>query len=375
MSRHRKLGELISLVDNRNRKLLSEEVLGISIDKEFMPSVANTIGTDLTNYKLICKNTFACNPMHVGRDERLPVALYQKDNPSIVSPAYFTFRVNDSKIILPQFLMIIFRKADFDRNCWFRTDGSVRGGITWSDFCNIELPVPPIAEQQKIVNTCNAITARIQLKQKINETLEKQIFTIYKKFFIINSHDVFKKTSIGKICSCLLGGTPSRDVDNYWNGDIPWINSGKVNELRITKSSEYISFEGLKNSSTKLMPPKTVVLAITGATLGQVSILEISTCANQSVVGIIENKTLPYSFIYPYIKQNMQELLTFQNGGAQPHISRQNIEDLAINLPKPELIEQYKKIVSPLFNYITNNCFEIEKLSKLKQIITSQISK
>ena len=203
MSRYRKLGELISLIDKRNKELISEEVLGINIDKEFMPSVANTIGTDLTNYKLIYKNIFACNPMHVGRDERLPVALYQKEKQAIVSPAYFTFCVNDTKIILSQFLMLIFRKADFDRNCWFRTDGSVRGGITWADLCNIELPVPPIAEQQKIVNACNAITARIQLKQKINETLEKTAQCLLKRI-TKNSYTI---TKLKDFCTMQYGYT------------------------------------------------------------------------------------------------------------------------------------------------------------------------
>ena len=170
---YKKLGDIVELIDERNKSLETSEVLGISIDKEFMPSVANTIGTDLSNYKLLRMNTFACNPMHVGRDERLPVSLYKKDIPAIVSPAYFMFRVKDENKVIPDFLMLIFKREEFDRNCWFRTDGSVRGGITWDDICEIKLPVPDIKEQQKIVDTYNAITNRIQIKQKINENLEK----------------------------------------------------------------------------------------------------------------------------------------------------------------------------------------------------------
>ena len=99
------LGNHIRLVDYRNRDLVSDKVLGINIDKYFMPSVANVIGTDLSKYKLISKGLFACNPMHVGRDERLPVALYTDDTPAIVSPAYFMFEVIDNTKLNEEFLI------------------------------------------------------------------------------------------------------------------------------------------------------------------------------------------------------------------------------------------------------------------------------
>lgn len=178
---YKQLRELVDNFDRRNKYLETSEVLGISIDKEFMPSVANTIGTDLSNYKLIKKNEFACNPMHVGRDERFPVSLYRKDNSAIVSPAYFMFKIKDKNEVLPEFLMLIFKRDDFDRNCWFRTDGSVRGGITWDDLCQIEIPVPSIAEQQKLVDAYNAIEKRIQIKKKINEKLEETAQLIYRE--------------------------------------------------------------------------------------------------------------------------------------------------------------------------------------------------
>ena len=146
-------------------------MLGINIDKFFMPSVANVIGTDLSRYKLISKGKFACNPMHVGRDERLPVALYTADEPAIVSPAYFMFEIKDESVLDPEYLMMWFRRPEFDRVCWLRTDGSVRGGITWEDLCRIELPVPSLDEQKEVVAGYKAITERIALKRKINDNL------------------------------------------------------------------------------------------------------------------------------------------------------------------------------------------------------------
>ena len=170
-SHYEPLGKHILLVDYRNSEEVTSTVLGISIDKEFMPSVANVIGTDLSRYKLISKGLFACNPMHVGRDERLPIALYEKDCPAIVSPAYFMFEIIDRDVLNEEYLMMWFRRPEFDRECWFMTDGSVRGGITWDDLCRIKLPVPSCARQCEIVESYRAITDRIALKRAENDNL------------------------------------------------------------------------------------------------------------------------------------------------------------------------------------------------------------
>ena len=165
------LGNHVQLIDIRNKDSITDRVLGINIDKFFMPSVANVIGTDLSKYKLIQKGQFACNPMHVGRDERLPVSLYTEDEPAIVSPAYFMFEISDKNILNDEYLMMWFRRPEFDRICWLKTDGSVRGGITWDDICRMEVPVPPYDEQLEIVKRYKAITDRIALKQQINDNL------------------------------------------------------------------------------------------------------------------------------------------------------------------------------------------------------------
>lgn len=177
------LGNHIRLVDYRNKELITTQVLGINIDKYFMPSVANVIGTDLSRYKLLSKGKFACNPMHVGRDERLPVALYSEDKPAIVSPAYFVFEIVDTSLLNEYYLMMWFRRPEFDRTCWLKTDGSVRGGISWDDICRLELPVPSIEKQLEIVNRYKAITDRIALKQKINDNLATELTAIYIKWY------------------------------------------------------------------------------------------------------------------------------------------------------------------------------------------------
>jgi type I restriction enzyme S subunit len=165
------LDKHIRLVDKRNADMVTDRLLGINIDKYFMPSVANVIGTDLSRYKLISKGVFACNPMHVGRDERLPVALYMEGEPAIVSPAYFAFEIIDQSVLLPEYLMMWFHRAEFDRIFWLKTDGSVRGGLPWDDLGRMELPVPSLDRQQAVVKAYQTITDRIALKRAINDNL------------------------------------------------------------------------------------------------------------------------------------------------------------------------------------------------------------
>lgn len=145
------IGDFIKLAEEKNSDLITTNLLGINITKNFMPSVANISGVDLSKYKLIRKNQFSTNIMHVGRDERLPIALYKNDEPSIVSPAYKVFEVMDEEEILPDYLMMLFQRPEFDRLTWYYCDSSVRGGLDWDRFCEIELPIPSIDEQKKYV--------------------------------------------------------------------------------------------------------------------------------------------------------------------------------------------------------------------------------
>lgn len=148
---YKKLGDYIHLVDERNKNLEISNLLGINITKNYMPSVANQTDLDLSKYKIIRNGRFACNIMHVGRDERLPISLYASDSPALVSPAYITFEVSDKTKLLPEYLMMIFQKPEFDRYSWYVSDSSVRGGLEWERFCEIVIPIPDDIEVQKNV--------------------------------------------------------------------------------------------------------------------------------------------------------------------------------------------------------------------------------
>lgn len=242
-----------------------------------------------------------------------------------------------------------------------------------SDIEDLEIEIPELAMQKKIADILGVLDRKIIQNTEINKNLEEQAQLLFTDRFVASNYTVAQEAKIGDICKCILGGTPSRAKAEYWGGTIPWINSGEINRFRIISPSELITQSGLDHSATKMLPAKTTVLAITGATLGQVSLLEIDTCANQSVVGIIPNDTLPYEFIYPFIKAKINELISHQTGGAQQHINKQNVENLPVLMPTRDILYDFVTLVSPMYSMIASNCFENMRLENMRDSLLPQL--
>ena len=250
------------------------------------------------------------------------------------------------------------------------------------------LKMPSLADQRRIASILSSLDRKIELNNKINADLEEMAQAIFKNWFVdfepfkdgkfVDSElgmipEGWKVGTLGEFCKCLLGGTPSRSKEEYWNGEVNWINSGEINKFRILEASEKITELGLAKSATKLLPKKTTVLAITGATLGQVSLLEIDTCANQSVIGVIENTEVPYEYIYPFIKDRIEMLIQHQTGGAQQHINKDNVESLIFLLPAKNVLEGYISLVRPMYKRIESQCFENLYLSLLRDTLLPRL--
>jgi type I restriction enzyme S subunit len=181
---YKTLGDYIQPVNNRNRPLVTEDLRGLSMTKKFRKSTSNIIGVDLTKYKLVNKNQFACDFMSVIRVHKLPVVLNSENEPVIVSPAYTVFKVNDETELLPEYLMMWFRRPEFDRYADFRCDSAVRGGFMWNELCDTQLPIPSIEKQQQIVAEYNTVTNRINLNNQLNQKLEETAQALYKHWFV-----------------------------------------------------------------------------------------------------------------------------------------------------------------------------------------------
>ena len=365
------LGNHIRLIDTRNRESITDRVLGINIDKFFMPSVANVIGTDLSKYKLITKGKFACNPMHVGRDERLPVALYDEEEPAIVSPAYFMFEVIDNSILNEDYLMMWFRRPEFDRICWLHTDGSVRGGITWDDICRLELPIPPIESQLEIVNSYKAITERIALKQKINDNLEAIAQAYFDNlFFSCDDTDCTladialvnpsRPLSKGVEARCFdmstlptSGCIPTGDTTKPYNGGVRFIN-GDTLIARITPC--------LENGKA-----------------AYINILNEGEVAFGSTEYIVfaSKDDIPSCFYYFLIRNSkfVTFALQFMNGSSgRQRVSGEELASFPLMIPSKEKLAAFNKVGKLVLEQMKEATEEIQFLKQLQETITATLS-
>ena len=358
------MGQLVKWVDSRNKGLQSVNLLGISIDKYFMPSVANVIGTDLSSYKVVSVDQFACNPMHVGRDEKMPVALYMQEDPSIVSPAYFVFEVIDSNEILPEYLMIWFRRKEFDREVWFHTDGSVRGGILWEELCELTVPVPSIAEQQEIVDAYNDIERRIALKRKINDNLAAQAYAIYQDWFIDNGE------AHGAI-ECVLA-----DLINIL--DYKRIPLSSQERAKRAKVYRYFGAAGLLDYVDEyLFDGIYLLVGEDGSVINEKGYPYLQYVDGKFWVnnhahilqGVGDATTeLLYLIL---LKTNIKEYVT---GAVQAKLNQDNLRAIpAIRISKDDMAS-FNAIIQPIFAAIRNNNLEIDNLQVLKASILTKLT-
>ena len=378
------LGNHIRLIDTRNRESITDRVLGINIDKFFMPSVANVIGTDLSKYKLITKGKFACNPMHVGRDERLPVALYDEEEPAIVSPAYFMFEVVDNSILNEDYLMMWFRRPEFDRICWLHTDGSVRGGITWDDICRLELPIPPIEKQLEIVNSYKAITERIALKQKINDNLANtEQLILYQAI----SKNQTIPLSLNEIAEFIDGdrGKNYPTFDEFsTSGFCLFLNASNVTSSGFNfDSCMFVTEEKDKIMRNGHLLLNDIVFTSRG-TLGNVALydknIKYKNVRINSGMLIIRPKGInlsPY-FIYALLKSNYMKsaIEQFRSGSAQPQLPIKDLQNITFDIPESQnVLDDLEHRFFEIEETISINKREIGNLSELASILLARLSR
>ncbi len=387
-SNYRAIGELVERIDERNRDGSITTLIGVSIDKRFIPSVANVVGTDLTNYKVIRKYDFAVSLMQVSRDEKIPVACQKEYDAAIMSPAYPIFRVKDTNIIMPEYLEMWFMRNEFDREASFVAVGGVRGSMPWEEFAKLKLPVPPLDEQIEIVQSYQAITDRIALKKQINDNLVAVGTTSIQKNVgrgaLINLTEAemdrltfpegFKVQSVSEFCiETKSGSTPSRTNNEYWeNGTIPWVKSGEIHNNITLQTEEHITPLGLNESSTKLLPEDTVLMAMYGVTAGEVGYLAIKATTNQAICGMICRSKDEAAYLYFSLIQSQDSISRLSNGGAQDNLSKNFIDNIKMVVPPSEFIE--KMNLAAIIEQMSLNTKEIALLEELQSMELAQLS-
>lgn len=377
-SNYRRIGDFIERIKVKNVDNQYSKLLGININKYFMPSVANVVGTDLSKYKIVKPGQFACNRMHVGRDYRLPIALSKENKPFIVSPAYDVFEIINDEL-LPEYLMMWFSRAEFDRNTWFYTDTDVRGKLGWDSLCDMTLPVPHIDQQRAIVREYQAVTKRIRLNEQVNKSLEATAQALYKHWFIDfefpDENNQPYKSSGGKM---VFNEELEKEIPVEWEVeridelfvlqrgfDLPK-RSRKNGIYPIYASTGIISY----HSECKVNPPG-VVTGRSGS-LGEVFYVEREFWPLNTTLWIKEFKKVTPSYAYLFLIN--LNILEFGSGSAVPTLNRNHVHMAKTYVPNSIILSQFESIFLKINNFNNITIKLNQALTQLQTLLLSRMS-
>lgn len=376
---YKTLGEFIRQVDIRNTEGKEDNLLGVSVQKQFIPSIANTVGTDFTKYKVVKKGQFTYIPDTSRRGDKIAIALLQDYEEGLVSNVYTVFEVIDEEKLLPEYLMLWFSRPEFDRYARFKSHGSVREVMDWDEMCKVELPVPSIEKQRNIVKAYKAITDRIELKRRINDNLATQALTLFSDFVSHRSKKLEQRKLGDVIASANTGGDAIQKVPivDYDTG----IKCARVGD--ITNAREYASwafcnasksvYDNYKLQAGDILVTRTATLGIT-----QYIAKDISAVYNNGLIRLKVDDTNALS-LYIYWAMKTSDFLNYINQmnsatSVRPNMKIDYLLNYQLSIPSIEEQTQFTNAVEPLMKAISLNNDEILKLSEFQAIILTTLS-
>ena len=361
------LGEYIRQVDIRNTEGKEDNLLGVSVQKQFIPSIANTVGTDFTKYKVVKKGQFTYIPDTSRRGDKIGIALLQDYEEGLVSNVYTVFEVIDTEKLLPEYLMLWFSRPEFDRYARFKSHGSVREVMDWDEMCKVELPVPAIGEQRNIVKAYKAITDRISLKKQINDNLEATAQALYKETLLRADSD--KQDSIYSILSVINGSPFSSEMFNSEKRGYPLV---RIRDL--SKCDPDIYTDEVINKMDYVNVGD-ILIGMDGEFIphiwyGHKGVL------NQRVCKVIPTRDSVHPlFLYLTLKPILAEVQRTQGGTTVIHIGKKDFDRMVcVSLSEEEHISFSRKVL-PLYNRMLENYQEILLLSQMQTDILSLLSR
>ena len=356
---YKRLGDYIRPIDVRNRDLKVTNLLGLSIEKKFIPSIANTIGTDMSVYKIVTPKQFAYVPVTSRNGDKITVALYEGEEPAIISQAYTVFEITDHNALSPEYLMMWFRRPEFDRYARFHSHGSAREVFDWDELCDVMLPVPSIDCQREIVAEYETLSNRIRLNEQMIEKLEATAQALYRKMFV--------------------DGVDREHLQEGWRrgklGDIAEVNSGKTcvdkSDLKdelyqypVAGASGIIGFSSTYNYDEKLM------------TTGRVGTLGVINRYNQQMY-MADNVLVVRSKYYEYCYQILTSLdySEITKGGVQSLITQTDLKESAITIPPKELLDSFEQQSVSIYSLVETKKHENSNLTELQSLLLARMGK
>jgi restriction endonuclease S subunit len=345
---YRLLGDFIRQVDVRNTDGKEENLLGVSVQKMFIPSIANTVGTDFTKYKVVKRGQFTYIPDTSRRGDKIGIALLTDYDEGLVSNIYTVFEVKDENELLPEYLMLWFSRPEFDRYARFKSHGSVREIMDWDEMCKVELPVPSIEKQRSIVKAYNTITDRIELKRKINDNLEAVLAASHSKMFF--SKDTSEHTKLGELMT--FGNGKSRPKTD---GPIPVYGGNGV--------LSYTDHHNIENA---------VLIGRVGAYCGSVY-LEQGICWVSDNAIFAKSKITKDEF-FDYFLLKRLNLFNHHVGTGQQLLTQEILNNIEVPKPVTEQIELFNRKAASVFETIFTNSREIIRLQELSDLLLSRLA-
>lgn len=355
----KRLGDYIRQVDVRNRDLAVDNLLGLSISKQFIPSIANTIGTDMANYKVVQPRQFGYVPVTSRNGDKITVALYDGDKPCIISQAYIVFEVTDTDQLLPEYLMMWFRRPEFDRYARFKSHGSAREVFEWDEMCDVMLPVPSIEEQRKIVAEYQAVERRIENNRRLIASLESTAQTIYRKMFVdnIDPEDLPQGWRMGKMkdVATFAYGKMPKDKDN---GVIPVFSGygvvGYCNEAMYDKQHIVVIARGDSGSGKIVKSPKEFYLT------------------NLAIAIKLNNESYRDYLYYHLLSLDTSTLRT---GSAQAQVTINSIKEFDILIPTVDICADFYSVVDRIGAVKLELAQEEDILNNFSSLLLTKLSK
>lgn len=380
----KRLGDYIRPVDVRNRDLKVTRLVGLTIDKAFIPSVANTIGTDLSNYKVISENQFACSLMQVSRDGKMPIAMF-KGEPCIMSPAYPMFEVSKTDELLPEYLMMWFSRSEFDREASFYAVGGVRGSLEWNDFCDMKIPVPAIEKQRETVAEYNTLQNRIETNKKLIATLEQTAQTLYHHTFVDNIDpnnlpSGWRMGTVGDLCEI---SSSKRIFENeYCNEGIPFYRGKEITQKKNGEPISdliYISNNRYQELVQKYgKPQKGDILLTAVGTLGNSYMVQQEEFyfKDGNLVWLNNfSKDGANFYLYAFMQTSLFEdkIVEISIGSTQKAITISSLLKLTILIPSADVLKIFAKDYHDLYSHIILKNEENLRIQQMQTLLLSKM--
>lgn len=353
-SDYQPLGKYIEQVDLRNRDLRDLSLLGVSVEKKLIQSVANTNGTDMSSYKILKKSEFVYIADTSRRGDKIAFALNNTDNDVICSSAYTTFRIKDTTQLLPEYLMMWAKRPEFDRYARYMSHGSVRELFSWEEMCNVMLPVPPIEEQRRIVSEYQTVERRIANNEALIQKLEETAQAIYHHTFVegIDEENLLEGWRKG----CL------EDIANFSNGKAI---KPSVGCIPVYGGNGIIGFTEENNAEN------VIVIGRVGANCGCVYYNEAKCWVNDnSIKGTSKDGHNGYLF---FLLKSL-ELNKVSEGSGQPLLTQTILNGLSFSIPDSKTIIDFNKFATRILRYIDILIEENSHLRTLLSLLTSKLS-